>query len=54
MFLRVKFLWLRFKVLGIYHRHGEAFQEVEDVEPVILPRVVRQSSGRVWRLELPR
>lgn len=26
-FLRVKFHWLRLKVLGILHLHGEAFQE---------------------------
>jgi hypothetical protein len=29
--LRVKFHWLKFKVLGIPHLHGEAFQEVEPV-----------------------
>jgi len=32
--LRVKFHWLRLKVLRISHLHGEAFQEVE---PVTLP-----------------
>jgi hypothetical protein len=33
--LRVKFLWLRFKILGIHNFPGQAFQEAE---PVILPR----------------
>jgi hypothetical protein len=27
--VRVKFHWLRFKVLGIAHLHGKAFQEAE-------------------------
>jgi hypothetical protein len=31
---KMKFYWLRFKVLGKPHLHGEAFQEVE---LVILP-----------------
>jgi hypothetical protein len=34
--LRVEFHWLRFKVLGIPHLHGEILPEVE---PIISPRV---------------
>lgn len=29
--LRVMFHWLRLKILGIAHLHGEAFQEVKPV-----------------------
>lgn len=35
--LRIKFHWLRFKVLRIPHFHGEVFQEVESViSPIIM------------------
>jgi hypothetical protein len=29
--LRAKFHWLRLKILGIHHLHGEAFKEVESI-----------------------
>lgn len=34
-FLRVKFLWLRLKALGVPHLHVDIFQEAE---PLILPK----------------
>jgi hypothetical protein len=36
-FLRVKFHWLRFKVLEISHLYGEVFQAIE---PVISPKIL--------------
>jgi hypothetical protein len=34
--LRMNFHWLRLKILGLPHLHGEAFQEIE---PVISPGI---------------
>lgn len=50
IFLRLRFHWLRLKVLGIPHLHKEPFQKVEHV---ISPGIKWHSTGRVW-VELPR
>lgn len=50
-FFKVKFYWLRFKVLGIHHLCGDPPQKVE---PVISPRTMLYPSGRRMGLAFSR